>query len=60
MPRISGAQFLAQTLEAYGATHVFFVPTIDGYLAYQGRSGASLKPWDGFADYSKYLLSEDL
>ena len=28
MPKISGAQFLADTLQAYGVTHVFFVPAI--------------------------------
>jgi acetolactate synthase-1/2/3 large subunit len=28
MPKITGAQFLAESLEAYGVTHIFFVPTI--------------------------------
>ncbi len=28
MPRMSGAQFMADALHAYGVTHVFFVPTI--------------------------------
>ena len=28
MSNISGAQFLAESFEAYGVTHVFFVPTI--------------------------------
>ena len=28
MAKISGAQFIADTLDAYGVTHVFFVPTM--------------------------------
>ncbi|MFH1920890.1 MAG: thiamine pyrophosphate-binding protein [Planctomycetota bacterium] len=28
MPKMSGARFLAESLEAYGVTHVFFVPAI--------------------------------
>jgi acetolactate synthase-1/2/3 large subunit len=28
MPRLSGAQFIADSLAAYGVTHVFFVPAI--------------------------------
>ena len=28
MPRLTGAQFLADSLHAYGVTHVFFVPAI--------------------------------
>lgn len=28
MPKITGAQFLADSLNAYGVTHVFFVPAI--------------------------------
>lgn len=28
MPRLTGAQFLADALDAYGVTHVFFVPAI--------------------------------
>ena len=28
MARLSGAEFLADSLEAYGVTHVFFVPAI--------------------------------
>lgn len=28
MPKMSGAQFMADALHAYGVTHVFFVPTI--------------------------------
>ncbi|MFL2932486.1 MAG: thiamine pyrophosphate-binding protein [bacterium] len=28
MPRISGAEFMADTMKAYGVTHIFFVPTI--------------------------------
>ncbi|MBN2292536.1 MAG: thiamine pyrophosphate-binding protein [Pirellulales bacterium] len=28
MPKISGSQFVADSLEAYGVTHVFFVPVI--------------------------------
>lgn len=33
--KISGAQFIAESLEAYGVTHVFFVPTILSHtLAY--------------------------
>lgn len=28
MPRMTGARFLAESLEAYGVTHVFFVPAI--------------------------------
>src|SRR5688500_20159786 len=28
MPEMTGARFIAETLEAYGVTHVFFVPAI--------------------------------
>ena len=28
MPRMSGAEFMADTMKAYGVTHIFFVPTI--------------------------------
>ena len=28
MPKMSGAQFMADALHAYGVTHIFFVPTI--------------------------------
>ncbi|MED5578664.1 MAG: thiamine pyrophosphate-binding protein [Nitrospinota bacterium] len=28
MPRMSGAEFIADALKAYGVTHIFFVPTI--------------------------------
>ena len=28
MPRLSGAQFIADSLAAYGVSHVFFVPAI--------------------------------
>ncbi len=28
MPKMSGAQFMADALDAYGVTHIFFVPTI--------------------------------
>src|SRR5215218_750275 len=28
MPHITGARYLAESLEAYGVTHVFFVPAI--------------------------------
>jgi len=31
MPKMTGAQFIADTLEGYGVTHVFFVPYILGY-----------------------------
>ena len=34
MPRMSGAEFMADTMKAYGVTHIFFVPTIlSHYLA---------------------------
>ncbi len=28
MPRMTGNQYFAQAVHAYGSTHVFFVPTI--------------------------------
>src|SRR5512136_169931 len=28
MPKMSGAQFIAETLRGYGVTHVFFVPSV--------------------------------
>ncbi len=31
MPKMTGARFLAETLQGYGVTHVFFVPTILSY-----------------------------
>jgi acetolactate synthase-1/2/3 large subunit len=31
MPEMTGARFLAESLEAYGVTHVFFVPAILSY-----------------------------
>ena len=31
MARMTGARYLAEALEGYGVTHVFFVPTILSY-----------------------------
>ena len=43
MPRISGAQFLADSLEAYGVTHVFFVPAILTHTLAQMESRTKIK-----------------
>ena len=35
MPKMTGSQFMADALKAYGVTHIFFVPTILSYALAQ-------------------------
>lgn len=43
MPKISGARFLAESLEAYGVTHVFFVPAILSHTLAEMESRTKIK-----------------
>ena len=43
MPKMTGAQFLSDTLKGYGVTHIFFVPTILSHmLARIDKSGSNI------------------
>ena len=43
MPKMSGAQFMADALHAYGVTHIFFVPTILSHsLAQMDERGTNI------------------
>lgn len=43
MPSISAARFLAESLEAYGVTHVFFVPAILGHTLAEMESRTKIR-----------------
>ncbi|MFH2102926.1 MAG: hypothetical protein ABIJ39_06175 [Chloroflexota bacterium] len=38
------------------ASVVFFVPTLAGYLAYEGNAGANAVPWHGYDDGLNYII----
>jgi hypothetical protein len=48
----------SDTLDQYRSAMliVIFEPSKDGYLAYQGSSGASMIKWHGYDDVSNYLV----
>jgi acetolactate synthase-1/2/3 large subunit len=43
MPKITGAQFIADTLQGYGVTHVFFVPYILGHTMVELEERTGIK-----------------
>src|SRR5437588_8610266 len=44
MPEMTGARFLAESLEAYGVTHIFFVPAILSYTLAEIDRRTSIRP----------------
>lgn len=43
MPIMTGAQFLAESLQGYGVTHVFFVPTILSHTLYEMEQRTAIR-----------------
>jgi acetolactate synthase-1/2/3 large subunit len=43
MPKMTGAQFIAKSLEAYGVSHVFFVPAIMSHTLAELDMGTGIK-----------------
>src|SRR5918996_797128 len=44
MPRMTGARFLAESLEAYGVTHVFYVPAILSHTLAEMDRRTAIRP----------------